>query len=136
VEGIATLEPVVTERLVLTGNPGGLYALERDTGRLRWWLRSDNTLCSPVIKTHIALIPLTALLITACEGGMSRAKATSPPFGGDQDVEYASVLWQQLKQDALVGKGALESTPYTGHLPPRGHPRDRRWTHHRRRSQR
>lgn len=55
-KGIATLEPVVTERLVLTGSPGGVYALERDTGRLRWRLRSDNTLFSPVISARSAYV--------------------------------------------------------------------------------
>ncbi len=68
-------------------------------------------------KTHIALIPLIALLLSACEGGMTRAKATPPPFGGDQDLQYAAALWQQLNQEALVGKDSLASTPYTGTHP-------------------
>lgn len=55
-QGVATFEPVVTGQLVLTGSPGGLYALARDTGRLLWQLPSDSTLFSPVVSARTAYV--------------------------------------------------------------------------------
>lgn len=45
------------------------------------------------------------------------AAETKPPFGGPANVEYASVLWTQLKNEGFVGPDAIRTYPYEGQEP-------------------
>lgn len=54
--GIATLEPVVTDRLLLVGSPNGLYALDRKSGLERWHIGAGLTVFSPVVSGNLAFV--------------------------------------------------------------------------------
>ncbi len=58
----------------------------------------------------------TKLLIAALAGTMISA-AQAAPFGGPEDTEYASRLWQSLMAAKLAGSDAIQSHAYTGQHP-------------------
>lgn len=49
--------------------------------------------------------------------GAPLAMAQQAPFGGEDDVNYAAVLWGALQEARLVGEGRTMSAPYTGQHP-------------------
>ena len=55
---------------------------------------------------RLAGITLTTLLASG--------PALAAPFGGADDVAYATKLWGSLTDAGLVGKGSIMSAPYTG----------------------
>ena len=46
------------------------------------------------------------------------AQDMPPPFGGPDDLSFASRLWTVLEGDRLVGTNAIQSTTYQGGTPP------------------
>ena len=62
------------------------------------------------MKKSSALILLSGLFIFS-------VSVFAQPFGGEDDVSYASKLWNAMKSAKLVGSGALMSRPYTGQHP-------------------
>ena len=46
------------------------------------------------------------------------AQDMPPPFGGPDDLSFASRLWYVLAADNLVGANAIQTTTYQGGTPP------------------
>lgn len=44
----------------------------------------------------------------------STAWAQSPPFGSEDDMAYATKIWDAMKQQRLAGEGAMHTIPYKG----------------------
>ncbi|MEZ5594018.1 MAG: cytochrome P460 family protein [Gammaproteobacteria bacterium] len=59
---------------------------------------------------------IPALLTMALLLAASASQA-QPPFGGPDDIAYASRLWQALIQANLVGSNAIQSKAYPGQHP-------------------
>ncbi|BAN69043.1 cytochrome P460 family protein [endosymbiont of unidentified scaly snail isolate Monju] len=73
------------------------------------------------IRSSLLALVAVSLVTAACAGpygstGRS-SQASGAPFGTVEDLHYAQVLWQHLRQRRLVGENAIHGTPYTGTHP-------------------
>lgn len=57
---------------------------------------------------------VTALVVGL---GSFAAVAQDAPFGTDAEITYASLLWDLMETDKLVGEGAIHAVPYAGTEP-------------------
>jgi outer membrane protein assembly factor BamB len=48
-EGVQPFEPVIAHGLVVVGSPVGLFALDQETGEVKWQLPSDQALFTPTV---------------------------------------------------------------------------------------
>jgi len=62
------------------------------------------------MKKITSLLLAGAFAVAAATG----AAAQSPPFGGDDDVNFAKQLWAAMADARLVGPNALKTTTYEG----------------------
>jgi len=65
------------------------------------------------------LILLSSILIVGCSEQLSQTSSNQPPFGGPDDLQFASNLWKKAQANNYVGRNSLRTTLYKG-TPPHG----------------